>query len=106
MSFYDSREEDFHQKLSEAKKHFYKNKSYISNEERFFCCEYARFKMGKACFQFVSLIKDIGEIELAQKVTKVTESKLRIKNYSSEKELFGDILDMRLDLQMMENGLK
>ena len=103
MSFYSSCEVDFQQMLSsEAKKDFYK-KPDISSEEQFFCREYARFQMGKACcYQFVSLINAIGKIELAKKVTEVAESKFRIKSYSSEKELFGDILNTRMDLQMME----
>ena len=107
MSFYDSREEDFHQKLSDAKKHFYKNKSYISNEEITFCCEYARSKisLSAACPQFLQLIIEIGETKLAKKVTEIASynQKLEVpKNYSQPKELFQEIIDMCLNAQMLK----
>ena len=109
MSFYDSCEEEFHRKMSDAHKKFYPKGQYLSSEERSFCCEYARFKSGKACIQFAELVKEIGEIELAQKVTEVTSynfrvavSKLHPKSYSSEQELFQEILDMHLTLLRMK----
>ena len=102
MSFYDSCEEEFHRKMSDAHKKFYPNRQDLYFTEKSFCCEYARFKMGSACLQFAELVKEIGEIELAQKVTEVTSynlsvalSKLHPKSYSSEQELFQEILDMR-----------
>ena len=107
MSFYDSHEEDFHQKLSEAKKHFYKNKSYISNEEITFCCEYARSKisLSVASPEFLQLIIEIGETELAKKVTELAayNGKLVLpKYYSHPKELFQEIIDMRLNAQTLK----
>ena len=102
MSFYDSREEDFHQKLSDAKKHFYKNKSYISNEEITFCCEYARTKisLSAACPEFLQLIIEIGETELAKKVTEIASYNRKLvlpKYYSHPIELFQEIIDIRLN---------
>jgi len=102
MSLYDSCEEDFHQKLSDAKKYFYKNNSSISIEEITFCSEYARSKisLSAACPQFLQLIIEIGEIELAKKVTELStyNQKLEVpKNYSHPKELFQEIIDMRLN---------
>lgn len=103
MSFYDSREEDFHQKLSEAKGHFYKNKSSISIEEITFCSEYARSKisMEAACPEFLQLIIEIGEIELAKKVTELaTHNRKQLlvpKYYSYPRELFQEIIDMCLN---------
>ena len=95
MSFYDSCEEEFHRKMSDAHKKFYPKGQYLSSEERSFCCEYARFKSGKACLQFAELVKEIGEIELAQKVTEFRFYKLPIGSYYTEQELFQGILDMR-----------
>ena len=109
MSFYDSCEEEFHRKMSDAHKKFYPNRQDLYFTEKSFCCEYARFKMGSACLQFAELVKEIGEIELAQKVTEVTSynfrvavSKLHPKSYSSEQELFQEILDMHLTLLRMK----
>jgi len=103
MSFYSGDEKDFDHMISVAHKKFYPEVRNLSSEESSFCCEYARFKMGSACLQFAELVKEIGEIELAQKVTEITAynlkvavSKLHPKSYSSEQELFQEIIDMRL----------
>ena len=95
MSSYSAREEDFQRNMSDAKKNFYPKGQYLSSEERSFCCEYARFKMGSACLQFAELVKEIGVIELAQKVTEFRFYKLPIGSYYTEQELFQGILDMR-----------
>ena len=95
MSFYDSCEEEFHRKMSDAHKKFYPNRQDLYFTEKSFCCEYARFKMGSACLQFAELVKEIGEIELAQKVTEFRFYKLPIGSYYTEQELFQGILDMR-----------
>lgn len=107
MSFYDSREEDFHQKLSEAKRYFYKNKSSISIEEITFCSEYARSKISidVACPQFLQLIIEIGETELAKKVTELASYNRKLvlpKYYSHPKDLFQEIIDMRLNALRMK----
>ena len=107
MSFNDSREEDFHQKLSDAKEHFYKNNSYISIEEITFCGEYARSKisLSAACPQYLQLIVEIGETKLAKKVTKVAiqNRKLTVhKDYIKSSELFQEIIDMRLSAQKLK----
>ena len=107
MSFYDSREEDFHQKLSDAKKKFYKNNSSISIEEITFCCEYARSKisLSAACPQYLQLIVEIGETKLAKKVSEVAihNRKLTVhKDYIKSSELFQEIIDMRLNAQTLK----
>jgi len=107
MSFYDSREEEFQQKLSDAKEHFYKNNSYISIEEITFCSEYARFKISinATCPQFLQLIIEIGEIELAKKVSELAKYNRKLlvtKYYSHPRELFQEIIDMRLNAQMIK----
>lgn len=107
MSFYDSREEDFHQKLSDAKEHFYKNNSYISREEITFCSEYARSKisLSAACPQYLQLIVEIGENELAKKVSEqaIHNRKLTVhKDYIKSSELFQEIIDMRLTAKTLK----
>ena len=102
MSFYDSYEEDFHKKLIDAKQYFYKNNSSISIEEITFCSEYARSKisLSAASAQFLQLIVEIGELELAKKVTELAtyNGKLLVpKNYSHPIELFQEIIDIRLN---------
>ena len=95
MSIYSGSEEDFQLNMSDAHKKFYPKGQYLSMEEKSFCCEYARFKMGTACLQFAELVKEIGEIELAQKLSEFRSCKLRSSGYYSEQELFQEILDMR-----------
>ena len=95
MSFGSTCEEIYHREVDDAHKKFYPKVGYLSSEERSFCCEYARFKSGKACLQFAELVKEIGEIELAQKVTEFRFYKLPIGSYYTEQELFQGILDMR-----------
>ena len=107
MSFYSASEEDFHQKLSDAKKKFYKNNSSISIEEITFCCEYARSKisLSTACPQYLQLIVEIGETKLAKKVSEVAihNRKLTVhKDYIKSSELFQEIIDMRLNTQMLK----
>jgi hypothetical protein len=109
MSTYGTNEDFYHSEVSYAKKKFYPEARYLPSEENLFCGEYARFKTGNACLQFVELIKKIGEIELAQKVTelrcynfRVAESKLHPKSYSTEQELFQEILDMHLTALRMK----
>jgi hypothetical protein len=102
MSFNSTCEEDFHQKLSDAKEHFYKNNSSISIEEITFCSEYARSKisMSAACPQFLQLIIEIGESELAKKVTELATYNRKLlvrKYYSHPRDLFQEIIDMRLN---------
>ena len=107
MSFYSASEEDFHQKLSDAKKKFYKNNSSISIEEITFCCEYARSKisLSTACPQYLQLIVEIGELELAKKITELAayNGKLTVhKDYIKSSELFQEIIDMRLNAQTLK----
>jgi hypothetical protein len=102
--------EDFHDsEVSYAQKTFYPEVRYLPREENLFCGEYARFKTGNACLQFVELIKEFGGKELAQKVTelrcyniKAAEYKIHIKSYSTEQELFQQILDMHLTALRMK----
>ena len=100
-------EEEFHQKLSDAKKYFYKNKSSISIDEITFCSEYARSKisLSAACPKFLQLIVEIGELELAKKVTELVTYNRKLlvpKSYSHPRELFQEIIDMRLNAQMLK----